>query len=115
MVDVEKDKFRKIFPNLFKEMSNRTCVSKTKGLESNSIASEKVVSKKFSNYTPDIIDYLRRCDKKEQAEKIICYLEKTREISHEYAKQLRKQLMTKGVRSFGTKKGTDYYLKQDGF
>ena len=42
-------------------------------------------------------------------------MEKRREISPEYAKKLRKQLREKGVRSFGSKKEDDYYLRQDGF
>jgi len=33
----------------------------------------------------------------------------------EYARKIRKQLKEKGVRSFGSKKEDDYYLKQDGF
>ena len=43
------------------------------------------------------------------------FLQKRREISCEYATKLRKQLKEKGVRSFGSKKENDYYLKQDGF
>ena len=115
MVDIEEEKFRKIFPNLAKEMSNENCVSKTTRLRSDSITSKNNVSKKFSNYVPDVNDYLRRCDNKEQGEKIIGYLEKTKEISHEYAKKLRRQLTSKGIRSFGRKKEMDDYLKQDGF
>jgi hypothetical protein len=76
---------------------------------------EKAVAKKFVGYTPDVIDFIRRCDKAEDAEDIIFYLEKRREISSGYANKLRKQLKTKGVRSFGPKKEDDYYLKQDGF
>ena len=51
----------------------------------------------------------------EQAEEIINYLEKRCEISSEFAKNLRNQLKTKGVRSFGMKKEDEYYLKQEGF
>jgi hypothetical protein len=42
-------------------------------------------------------------------------LAKRREISSRYARKLRKQLKEKGIRSFGSKKEDDYYLKQDGF
>ena len=111
----EKKKFRKMFPNLGKEMENGECKTKINSVRSDSNIAEKAFSKKFAGFTPDVIDFLRRCDKAEQAEEIICYLEEKQEISHEYAKKLRTQLKTKGVRSFGSKKEDDYYLKQDGF
>lgn len=104
-----------MFPNIAKEMASRNCVTKIDSVRSDVAHAERAVSKKFTNYSPDVIDFLRRCDKAEQAEEIICYLENRREISSEYAKKLRTQLKTKGLRSFGTKKETDYYLKQDGF
>ena len=114
-MDIKKEKFRKMFPKLAQEMSSENCGTKINAVRSDSTTAEKAVSKKFTDYTPDAIDFLRRCDKAEQMEKIICYLEKRHEISPEYAKKLRKQLKTKGVRSFGAKKENGYYLKQDGF
>jgi hypothetical protein len=112
---LEKKKFRKMFPNLAKEMENGECRTKINSVRSDSNVGEKAFSKRFADYNPDVIDFLRRCDKAEQAEDIICYLEERQEISSEYAKKLRTQLKTKGVRSFGAKKEDDYYLKQDGF
>jgi hypothetical protein len=38
-------------------------------------------------------------------------MEKKGEIDAQFAKELRKQLEEKGVRSFGLKKEHDYYLK----
>ena len=115
MVDVEKKKFQKMFPNLAQELDSGNDGTKITSVRCDPATSEKAVSKKFTDYSPDVIDFLRRCDKAEQAEEIICYMEKRGEISCEYAKKLRKQLKTKGVRSFGSKKEDDYYLKQDGF
>jgi hypothetical protein len=115
-MDMKKEKVHKMFPNLAEEMEKGTCETKIHAVRSDSAAAEKaVISKKFTGYNPDAIDFLRRCDKSEQTEEIIRYLEKRHEISPEYAKKLRKQLKTKGVRSFGVKKEDDYYLKQDGF
>jgi hypothetical protein len=114
-MDFEKEKFRKIFPKLAQEMEKGKYGTKINSVRSDSSSAESTVSKKFAGYEPDVIDFLRRCDKAEQAEEIICYLEKCEEISAEYAKKLRKQLKTKGVRSFGSKKEDDYYLKTDGF
>jgi len=112
-MDHEKEKFRKMFPHLAQEMSSGNCKTKINSVRSNVTTAEKAVSKKFTDYDPDAIDFLRRCDKAEQAKEIICYLEKRQEISPEYAKKLRNQLKTKGVRSFGPKKEDCYYLKQD--
>jgi hypothetical protein len=114
-MDIEKEKFQKMFPNLTQEIESGNCKSKISSVRSDSTTGEKAVAKKFVGYTPDVIDFIRRCYKAEDAEDIICYLEKRREISSEYAKKLRKQLKTKGVRSFGPKKEDDYYLKRDGF
>ncbi|PVX23214.1 MAG: DUF2095 domain-containing protein [Candidatus Bathyarchaeum sp.] len=113
-MELEKEKLRKMFPNLAQELSSGECKTKITSVRSDANSAEKAVSKKFTDYNPDVIDFIRRCDKAEQAEEIICYLEKRQEISPEYAKKLRKQLKTKGVRSFGAKKENDYYLKQDG-
>jgi hypothetical protein len=114
-MDVEKKRFQRMFPNLAQEVENENCGTKITSVRSDPTTAEKAVSKKFTDYTPDVIDFLRRCDKKEQAEEIICYMETRGEISCEYARKLRKQLKEKGVRSFGSKKEDDYYLKQDGF
>ncbi len=114
-MDLEKEKFQKMFPRLAEEMQSKICETKISSVRSNVPTAEKAVSTKFSGYTPDVIDFLRRCEKAEQAEEIICYLEKRNELTIEYAEKLRKQLRTKGLRSFGSKKEDDYYLRQDGF
>jgi hypothetical protein len=114
-MDVEKERFRRMFPNLAQELDNGTCETKINSVRSDPSTAEKAVSTKFTDYSPDVIDFLRRCDKTEQAQEIIEYMEKRKEISCEYATKLKKQLKKKGIRSFGSKKEDDYYLKQDGF
>jgi hypothetical protein len=114
-MDVENKRFRRMFPNLAEELENGNCGTKINSVRIDATTGEKAISKKFADYNPDVIDFLRRCDKAEQAEEIIDYMEKKKEISCEYATKLRKQLKKKGVRSFGSKKEDDYYLKQDGF
>jgi hypothetical protein len=113
-MDIDKKRFRRMFPNLAHEMESGKCGKTTiNSVRSDPGTAEKAVAKRLTGYIPDAIDFLRRCDKREQAEEIISYLEKRKEISSEYAKKLRKQLKKKGVRSFGSKKEDDYYLKQD--
>ena len=114
-MDIEKKRFRRMFPNLSQELETGDCGTTINSIRSDPTTAEKAVSKRFTGYTPDVIDFLRRCNKGEQAEEIISYLENRGEISSEYATKLRKQLKEKGVRSFGSKKEDDYYLKQDGF
>jgi hypothetical protein len=114
-MEYEKKRFRRMFPNLTQEMDSKKCGKKINSLRSDPNTGQKAVSNSFTDYTPDVIDFLRRCSKMEQAEEIISYLAKRREISSRYARKLRKQLKEKGIRSFGSKKEDDYYLKQDGF
>jgi hypothetical protein len=114
-MDIEKKRLRRMFPHLAQELETGNCRTKIDSVRSDPTAGEKTASRRFADYTPDAIDFLRRCDKAEQAKEIIDYLEKRKEISGEYARKLRKQLKEKGVRSFGSKKEDDYYLKQDGF
>ena len=110
-MEVDKKVFRKLFPNLAKEMEANQQRVVISSVRSDVKAGEKASSKKFVNYVPDAVDFIRRCDNEQQAEEIIDYLEKRGEISSNYAKRLRRQLKQKGVRSFGPKKEEDYYSK----
>jgi hypothetical protein len=75
-MDIEKKRFQRIFPNLAREMENGECGTKINSVRSDSNTAEKAASKRFTRYKPDVIDFLRRCDKRVQAEEIISYLEK---------------------------------------
>jgi len=112
---IDKKKFRKTFPQLAQELEAGDCRIKISSVRSDLQTGEKAASRKFANYIPDVIDFLRRCDTEQQAEEIIRYMDERGEISHDYAIRLKKQLKEKGVRTFGSKKGDDHYLKQDGF
>jgi hypothetical protein len=112
-MDIEKKRFKNMFPKLAEEMETGECGTTINSLRTDPTTGEKAAAKRFTGYIPDAIDFLRRCDWKEEAEEIISYLEKKGEITCQYATKLRKQLKAKGVRSFGSKKEDDYYLKQD--
>jgi len=114
-MEIDKEKFKRMFPNLAKEMINDDNRIVITAVRSDVESGEKAVSESFRGYNPDVIDFLRRCDSEEQANEIIDYLEQRKEISEKYAAQLRKQLKEKGVRSFGSKKEDGYYLKKAGF
>lgn len=66
----------------------------------------------YSGYSPDVVDFLRRCSTEEEALEVIEFLEKRGEISKVHAREIRKQLRTKGVRSFGSKKSWGHYERE---
>lgn len=110
-MEIDEKAFKKMFPNLAKEMEKKQQRVVISSVRSDVKAAEKASSKRFFNYVPDVIDFIRRCDNEQQAEEIIGYLEKRKEVSPDYAQRLRKQLKEEGVRSFGPKKEDGYYLK----
>ncbi len=113
-MQTDKRQFRKMFPHLARELEGGEQRIPITSIRSDAKTGEKASSDKFATYIPDVIDFLRRCDNGQQAEEIINYMEKRGEVSRNYAQRLRKQLKEKGVRSFGTKKEEDYYLKRGG-
>lgn len=108
---LDKETFKRLFPNLAKELESGENKISLNSVRTDIQVGEKAASKRFVHYMPDAIDFIRRCDTEEQAEEIIAYLEKRGEIEQEYAEKLRKQLKEKGIRSFGSKKEENYYLK----
>jgi len=111
-VGVDKESFKKMFPNLAKELQSDENKVKVNSVRTDTQSGEKAAaSTKFIHYMPDVIDFIRRCDTKEQAEEIISYMEKRGEIGKQYAQGLREQLKEKGLRSFGSKKKDNYYLE----
>ena len=116
-MEIDKERFKRMFPHLAEELEeletpeHRVPIT---SVRSDLQTGEKSSSREFGTYMPDVIDFIRRCDNEQQAEEIINYLEKRKEISREYARRLKKQLREKGVRSFGSKKEEGYYFRQGG-
>lgn len=113
-MELDKKTVKKLFPNLAKELEFTEHKVPINSVRTDIKTGEKAASKRFIHYNPDIIDFIRRCDREKQAEEIINYMEKRGEIGKQYAKKLRKQLKEKGVRSFGSKKEENYYFKHGG-
>jgi len=111
-LEIDKGRLKKMFPRLAEELENKEHTVGITSVRSDLKTAENASSRKFVGYMPDVIDFIRRCDNEQQAEEIVGYLENRGEISGEYARRLRKQLKEKGVRSFGSRKEDDYYLKQ---
>jgi hypothetical protein len=112
-MDTKKNEFRNMFQKLSEEMISGKRKISIKSIRSDRESAEKVAtnSKDLVNYNPDVVDFLRRCDKNEQAEEIINFMEKRGEINHRHAQNLRNQLKKRGLRSFGTKKKEGYYFE----
>ncbi len=109
-MELDRKTMKMMFPKLGKEMEtdgNKVQMDSIRSAESVTNAA----SHHTPHYTPDAIDFLRRCETTDQAEEIISYLEKRAEITRNYAAKLRTQLKSKGLRSFGSKKESEYYLK----
>jgi hypothetical protein len=111
-MDLEKERFKRTFPHLAEEMTDEKNRLSIKSVRSDPESGEKAASSTLEGYEPDVIDFLRRCDNEKQAIEVINYLEKKGEISSNQAAKLKKQLKEKGVRSFGKKKGENYYIRQ---
>lgn len=111
---LEKERLNRMFPSLAEEMESSEHKTVINSVRTDADAGEKAASENFTHYMPDIIDFIRRCRTEEQAEEIIAYMEKRREIRKQYVARLRKQLKKKGVRSFGPKKEEGYYFNSGG-
>jgi hypothetical protein len=114
MIEMSKEEFKKRFPNLAKELENGIMKIRIDAVRTDAEEAEKAVYS-LKESRPTAIDFLRRCENEEQAEKTIDYLESKKEISKEYANELRKQLREKGLRSFGSFKHNGYYLEKMGY
>lgn len=67
---------------------------------------------RFAGYSPDIVDFLRRCATAKEALDIIDFMEKRKEIKPAHAKALREQLHTQGLQSFGSRKTWGHYERE---
>ena len=113
-MEFDKKRFKQMFPHLADEMQNSGNQVSISSVRADANVGERMANsaKRFDNYMPDVIDFLRRCDNEKQAEEIIEYMHSRKEITADHAQKLRKQLKTKGVRSFGPKKQDDYYSRE---
>ncbi len=104
------DELKKKFPSLSKEIEqNEMSVS------INSVrveAGEENQKDPLRGYSPNVVDFLRRCNNLKEAEEIITFLEKRGELSNSESKKVHDQLYIKGLRSFGTKKEHGHYFRE---
>lgn len=110
-------RFQERFPNLAAEVEEARPAVRIDGVRWQETDRAKTAAApkpaKFAKYAPDIVDFVRRCGTEEEALEIIAFMEQRREIDAEYAKTLRDQLRTRGLRSFGPKKTWGHYERED--
>lgn len=101
---MDKKRFREFFPHLAEEMEE----GKSR-VDLTFTGEDRAPNREWAGYEPGVVDFLRRCDTEEQAREIIGYLESRGELTGEEASRLLRQLSEEGLRSFGSKKGSDFY------
>lgn len=107
---MKDDEFRKDYPALAKELeAGETQEYQIDGVRVMSEKSDKPQEPR--TYIPSVVDYIRRCDTVSQALEIVDYLVKSGELTNSMARDIKRQLKSEGLRSFGTKKEKGHYLK----
>lgn len=109
MKEFDLEKFQKKFPKLFKEIKNNTQSMKIDGVRTNPEEAEKASKSKKKGPEPNLVDYIRLCDTKEEALKIIDYMKREEKVEPEYAEKIKNQLKNRGLRSFGSKRRPGNY------
>jgi len=113
--EYDREEFEKAFPALSRELEGAGLSIEAYRLsEREAIEEEELGSMDFSGYTPNVVDFLRRCETDEEALEIINWMEKRGEITPEMAIDLRITLTKKGVRVFGPKKEWGWYERHGG-
>jgi hypothetical protein len=106
---MEKEIFKKFFPHLAEEMENGVSRVKLVDTEEDEKEGAPANSRKWAGHEPDVVDFIRRCEKAEQAKEIIEYMEAKGDITSVRATKLRRQLMDEGLESFGNRKDEGFY------
>jgi hypothetical protein len=106
--------FKKLFPRLYREIMRRDMALSVDSVRTDPEEGEKEAQRLPAGYEPTPIDYLRRCSNDEEALEVIKYLEERGEIDGKLSEELREQVRSLGVRSFGPLKEEGYYLRKYG-
>jgi len=104
MIEIDIEVLRKKYPNLARELEEKIMCIEVRG--------SRTSDEDFRVGMPDTVDYVRRCKSVQEAEEVISYLERTKQISKSKASELREQLYSQGLESFGPHKEFGYYIKK---
>ncbi|MCC6042078.1 MAG: DUF2095 domain-containing protein [Candidatus Verstraetearchaeota archaeon] len=104
MIEMDIEELRRKYPNLARELEERIMCVEVRG--------SRTSDEDFQVGMPDAIDYIRRCKSVQEAEEVISFLERSNQISRSKADELREQLYSQGLESFGPHKEFGYYMKK---
>ena len=65
-MNIDKKSFKKMFPHLAEELEGGGHKITINAFRSDVEVAEKASSERFEGYNPDVIDFIRRCDREEQ-------------------------------------------------
>lgn len=74
--------------------------------------SEDLEPKSLKGYAPNVFDYIRRCESSEEAFQIIDFLVLRKELPENVAEVIKRKITEKGLRFYGPKKQTGYYIEK---
>lgn len=103
MTKFDSKYFKESFPHLAREIDEQAETISFDGVRTDSEEAKKAT---YPNRAkgPTVIDFLRLCDTGEEALKIIDYFAEQGKLESKRAKKLRRQLVNRGLRSFGPKR-----------
>lgn len=73
---------------------------------------EELEPKSLKGYSPNVFDYIRRCESNEEAFQIIDFLVSRGELPEKVAQVVKKTIVEKGLRFYGPKKDVGYYVEK---
>lgn len=103
MTKFDPEYFKEKFPHLTEEINSRTEAVSLDSVRTDSDEAEKA-SYPDRDKGPTVTDFIRLCEDEDEAIEIINYLLEKGKINQERAKKLRRQLVNRGLRSFGSKR-----------
>lgn len=115
--NISIDEIREKFPALYSELANKKMSMRIDEVEDESEShssreDERQSFDPFSNYEPNIFDFLARARTNEEGLEVIDFLSKQGQISAEIAKELTEKIKTLGIRCFGPERPADYYYRK---
>ncbi|MFX1336794.1 MAG: DUF2095 family protein [Promethearchaeota archaeon] len=110
--NITVDEIREKFPALYKELIDKKMNIRIDEVKDDSTTSSFQDGDPFSNYEPNIYDFLARARTEKEGQEIIDFLAKEGQISPETAKDLTDKLEKVGIRSFGPIRTSNYYYRK---
>jgi len=102
MIEWDRERFRRMFPNLYREIEG----------EVKSIRLKDLSTDPWRGYQPSPEDFIARARSVEEAEEAISYLERVGEITRERAEELRDKLRREGLGAFGERRTPGFYFRK---